>query len=123
MQTAVESSQKSAGVMDVLEPFLIWIGLSTEVWHVLIRKAAHMTEFAILAILWSAGLRKEGNMAERFGWVLLICLLTALTDETIQLFVPGRSGELRDVWIDLTGALIGNVFFWGIDGIKRQLGA
>ena len=39
--------------------------------------------------------------------LLFLCLLTALTDETIQLFVPGRSGELRDVWIDFAGGVLG----------------
>jgi VanZ family protein len=33
----------------------------------------------------------------------------ALGDETIQLFVPGRSGQISDVWVDLTGVAIGCV--------------
>ena len=32
-------------------------------------------------------------------------LLTALTDETIQLFVPGRSGQVTDIWIDFSGVM------------------
>ena len=28
-------------------------------------------------------------------------------DETIQLFVEGRSGQVSDVWLDLAGALCG----------------
>ncbi|MDO5140406.1 MAG: VanZ family protein [Eubacteriales bacterium] len=34
-------------------------------------------------------------------------LLTALTDETIQLFVEGRSGQITDVWIDFAGVCFG----------------
>ena len=30
-----------------------------------------------------------------------------MVDETIQIFVPGRSGEITDVWLDLAGFLVG----------------
>lgn len=33
--------------------------------------------------------------------------LAALCDETIQLFVPGRSGQIADVWLDTAGCLTG----------------
>ena len=33
--------------------------------------------------------------------------LAALCDETIQLFVPGRSGQITDVWLDTAGYLAG----------------
>ena len=36
-----------------------------------------------------------------------ICLLYAASDEIHQLFVPGRSGEVRDVMIDFSGAVLG----------------
>lgn len=36
-----------------------------------------------------------------------ICLLYAASDEIHQLFVPGRSGEVRDVMIDFSGAALG----------------
>ena len=36
-----------------------------------------------------------------------IGLMTAVCDETIQLFVPGRSAEVRDVLIDAAGVLLG----------------
>lgn len=38
-------------------------------------------------------------------------LLVALTDETIQLFVPGRSGQVTDVWLDFLGILAGSVMY------------
>ena len=42
-------------------------------------------------------------------WSLLVLcgMSTALFDETIQLFVAGRSGQIRDVWIDLGGFCAG----------------
>ena len=41
------------------------------------------------------------------SWPILGGLLTALTDETIQLFVPGRSSQVTDVWIDFGGVMTG----------------
>ena len=44
-------------------------------------------------------------------WVMLISWLCgtlyAMTDEFHQLFVPGRSGEIRDVCLDSAGVLVG----------------
>ena len=35
-------------------------------------------------------------------------------DELHQLFVPGRSGQVKDVLIDGCGAVIGALIIWGI---------
>lgn len=67
----------------------------------LIRKAAHLTEFAILGFLMA------GSAPARMTRPLFCVLLTAVCDETIQLFVEGRTSSVRDVWIDFAGALIG----------------
>ena len=63
-----------------------------------LRKLAHFSEFAVLGGLLSFCLRV------RISRPLLAGLLCALGDETIQLFVPGRSGQVSDVWIDFAGA-------------------
>ena len=34
-------------------------------------------------------------------------MATALLDETIQLYVPGRTSSVRDVWIDFGGVIAG----------------
>ena len=124
MQTAAESSQQSSGVLEVLLPLLSWTGLPAELWHTLIRKMAHMTEFALLGLFWTASLSSGRSEVSDIDWksqsvVLVICLLTALVDETIQLFVPGRSGEILDVWIDSMGALMGVVGIILAKCIKR----
>lgn len=69
-----------------------------------IRKLAHFTEFALLGffVRWSGVLRRW-PLAQAVLW----SLLAAMADETIQLFVPGRAGMLRDVWIDFSGVLVG----------------
>ena len=42
----------------------------------------------------------------------LFCVLVASTDETIQLFVSGRSGQVSDVALDCVGVLIGMFSIW-----------
>ena len=64
----------------------------------LLRKLAHFSEFFVLGFLLAKCL------PARFALPALLALLCALGDETIQLFVPGRSGQVRDIWIDFAGA-------------------
>ncbi len=70
-----------------------------------LRKMAHASEYALLGAemtmlsIWCGNLR---GFRDRLR-VLLYGLGAAFLDETIQLFVPGRSGEIRDVWIDIGG--------------------
>lgn len=73
-----------------------------------IRKAAHMTEYAILAVL---SFVFYGTMEKKEKQCYLFALATAVvyacSDEIHQLFVPGRSGQIRDIGIDVAGAVIG----------------
>ena len=73
-----------------------------------IRKSAHMIEFGCLGagmtmILLYSGKRK---VISTVPTILLIGVLTGLTDETIQLF-NDRTSSVKDVWIDSAGYLIG----------------
>lgn len=61
--------------------------------HLLIRKAGHVVEYAVLAGLWRRGL---GGAWAPLG----IALLTACLDELRQSFTPGRAGSLVDVLLD-----------------------
>ena len=38
---------------------------------------------------------------------LVICVVFAISDETLQLFALGRGAQVRDVFIDTVGASIG----------------
>ncbi len=72
----------------------------------LVRKAAHMSEYAVLAILFGLTIREY----KKEPWLLLALAATAAyaaTDEVHQLFVPGRSGQLKDVLIDTAGGALG----------------
>lgn len=88
------------------------------VWSLVIRKGAHFSEYAVLAILLSNAFR----LMEKQTWVLpvVISALYAVTDEIHQYFVPGRACRLLDVGIDTCGAIFGvAVFSLGVYLIKR----
>ena len=73
-----------------------------------IRKMAHATEYAILGMLMSGAVYAYsvcGMKVIRYAWIL--ATIYAATDEFHQLFVPGRSGQFRDVLLDSTGAAVG----------------
>ncbi|MEG1345017.1 MAG: VanZ family protein [Romboutsia sp.] len=72
----------------------------------LIRKSAHMFLYFVLAILIYNAINKDGRL-KAYLLSLLLTALYACTDEFHQLFITGRSGELRDILVDSTGALIG----------------
>jgi VanZ family protein len=74
----------------------------------ILKKAAHMIEYGILAsLLWRALSRGQGSLS-RSAWVtaFVVSVLYAASDEYHQTFVPGRNGTPVDVGIDTVGALI-----------------
>ena len=76
-----------------------------------VRKAAHMTEYFILALCVSLPLYVYG--VRGIWFILLAGLISvgfACTDEFHQSFVDGRGPSKRDVGIDSIGAFIGILF-------------
>ncbi|HUM18604.1 MAG TPA: VanZ family protein [Candidatus Nitrosotalea sp.] len=71
--------------------------------HWLLRKAGHVVEYAVLAILWSRALTPEGGST---SWrrPLLLAALTAGLDELHQATTPTREGSLADVLLDVAAA-------------------
>ena len=75
-----------------------------------VRKAAHVFEYLVLGTLTIA------NCAELFDQRVpeisaLLCFIYAISDEIHQLFIPGRSGSITDVLIDMTGSIIGIILY------------
>ena len=87
----------------------------------IVRKTAHFTEFAIEGILLLSVVKGYTMRPLRFlGWPLLAGLMTALTDETIQLFSLGRSSQVTDVWIDFAGVVTGTLLAFLVQAIVRR---
>jgi VanZ family protein len=73
-------------------------GLGT--WDMLLRKAAHMTEYAILGALLVRALGRELP-------AFLAGVAYAVTDEIHQHFVEGRHAAAIDVALDSVGVAVG----------------
>ena len=83
-------------------------GLAEHLTMHIVRKLAHFCEYLLEGFLLMLCLRVyTRHFFKHVSWPMLGGLLTALTDETIQLFVPGRSGQVTDIWIDFSGVMTG----------------
>lgn len=76
-----------------------------------VRKAAHMTEFASLGVFLCAFAFTFGVKFRHFLLSFLFGMFYAVTDEVHQLFVEGRSCQLSDVMVDTCGVIIGMTVF------------
>jgi len=82
-----------------------------------LRKAAHVSEYAMLAVLlYRAFVHTvfQSRRALSAGLVLLSCTAYAASDEFHQSFVPSRTSSLRDVMIDVCGATLAVLLYWSI---------
>lgn len=106
-------------------PFLRWLrpDISPAVIaqvHFYVRKAAHMTEYAVLAILIFRALRGLlRGFASRAAATLLGSISFAAADEFHQSFVGSRTASPGDVSIDSIGAILG-IMICGVVSLRRQ---
>ncbi|MBI2012814.1 VanZ family protein [Candidatus Curtissbacteria bacterium] len=75
-------------------------------WDFIVKKTAHVGEYAILFALIFRATRKN--------WVLtfLLTMGYAVTDEYHQSFVPGRSATFLDLGFDASGVNIASYIIW-----------
>ncbi|MFI3177754.1 MAG: VanZ family protein [Eubacteriales bacterium] len=118
------SSETSMALTTTLQLYAqeLWGGESVtsaalETMEWVVRKLAHVTEYALLSITICyayGGMRKAASvgMLQVVGVAILLSGLYAVTDEVHQLFIDGRSGQVRDVVIDTVGATLGGIFYF-----------
>jgi len=107
----------------IIGPILHWLfphmseQTTGSIVHV-VRKCAHLTEYAVLALLLWRALRKPVRRDPR-PWnrkyaflAVFIVALYASTDEFHQSFVPTRTAHVSDVVIDTIGATAGIFALW-----------
>ena len=83
-------------------------GLADRLTMHIVRKLAHFCEYMLEGFLLMLCMRVYSRHPLRHITVpMLGGVLTALTDETIQLFSEGRSSQVTDVWLDSAGVLAG----------------
>jgi VanZ family protein len=121
--SASTGAMSSGNTSRILGPIVRWIfpeiGEET-LWMIIvvIRKAAHMVEYAILSgLLWWAFRRPVRGDTRPWQWrpaaaAFGVAAVYAMTDEFHQGYVPSREASLRDVGFDVAGAWLGLVLIW-----------
>ena len=87
-----------------------------------LRKIAHILEYAILTFLLLRAFFSTGNQSKTnktLALAIIVAFLYALTDEYHQTFIFGRQGKLGDVGIDTIGILITSLI-WYIKNRKNH---
>jgi len=105
----------------VFERFVASIlGVAPESVTFAVRKCAHFTEYLVLGLFMMLA-----AVNEKRGYSFITGLITwvigtayAISDEVHQLFVPGRSCELRDMCIDAAGIFCGVMIIAGVRHLR-----
>ena len=119
--TGEESGNLSSGLVHALLkniPFLA----ESELAHLVVRKLAHMTEYAIFCLL-IINLEKQTGFKIRLKHILIgiiISCIYAMTDEYHQSLVNERSGNIIDVGIDTLGAAIAGIIVFIVSRFKNK---
>ena len=83
-------------------------GLAEHLTMHIVRKLAHFCEYTLEGFLLMLCMRVYTRRYVRHISVpMLGGVLTAMADETIQIYSPGRSSQVTDVWLDSAGVLAG----------------
>ena len=117
-----QSQEESGTIKEILEEVInnianVQEGKPIEIPESLIRKAAHVTEYFVIGAEWMLLFIDKKNYKWYLCW--LIGFFTGFIDETIQLFVVGRSGEVRDLWFDFGGVVLGTLIALAFSSGKR----
>ena len=108
---ASSSNFSASNTSRIIRPLLLWLfpdisEASLILAHFFVRKAAHFTEYAVLALLAARAFRTSSRAALSRRWWLASFILiaaVALVDEYHQSFVPTRTGTVYDSLLDMAG--------------------
>ena len=129
---AVESDAMSMGIVDRIVRFFVpdfdqmdaatQLQTAKSIEHV-IRKMAHFSEYTLLGLLVTNLVRRIGRPSSTLagaGVAWAFSTLYAVTDEVHQIFVPGRTFLVGDIFIDSGGVLTGILIFLGVSALVRR---
>ncbi|APF22614.1 VanZ family protein [Clostridium butyricum] len=117
-QPAETSDSQSLGIITMLSKMGIDMsGMFGDIANFIVRKCAHFLEYMILGFLIINLIKQDLKLK----YIILIAIggvfLYACTDEFHQLFVSGRDGNFRDIFIDTSGGTTSALLF----SLKRLL--
>ncbi len=104
---AFSATETGAILIPLLRRLLPWAtGAQLFLVHAGIRKAAHLTLYAVLALLWYRAFRQDRRFRVRKAAqvAFVIALAWAGVDEGHQALTVSRTGRIVDVTIDSAGA-------------------
>jgi VanZ family protein len=115
----------------IIGPLLHWLfpQMPDDTVHLivlLVRKCAHLTEYAVFALLlWRALRRPVKNDPRPWIWrearlALLIVALYAASDEFHQSFVATRTALVSDVFVDTAGGAAGLLALWALGHRQKR---
>lgn len=93
---------------------------------VVVRKGAHLTEYAFLAwLVWRAFRKPVKNDLRPWSWAearnaMIVVAVYAASDEFHQMFVPNRGAAWHDVLLDCCGGAAGLLLLWALWFRKRK---
>lgn len=109
-----DSAAESGFFVALLSPVFDALGVvDPSARSLAVRKFAHFSEHAVLALL-AIGAARSLFLGKRRWWVfaLLVCAVVPCIDETIQMFTPDRGPAIADVCIDWAGCATGALVAW-----------
>lgn len=111
------SAGNTGGILiTIVRWFIPDVSLETFQWiHFLVRKAAHLTVYAVLALLTFRALRSGSVVRWDRRWALysfFVVSVYALLDEYHQSFTSARTGTPVDSFIDMTGGATALLLLW-----------
>lgn len=107
-QKAIVSNRKSEFVIYVFQ--VLGLNLNNvfgNLANFIVRKVSHFLEYFILAVLLFNAVKENFKFKKLAVFLIIVVFLYSCSDEIHQLFVPGRTGRIRDVIIDTIGGITG----------------
>lgn len=111
------SSNQSGSIADLI--YNLFNISDTEKVSLIVRKCAHVSEFFILGIL-VINLISKYNVKYSYLISFIVCVLYASSDEFHQLFVPGRSGQVTDIFIDMIGTIFSLLVMYLFNKFRKK---
>lgn len=126
--TDLLSAENAGGVLTrpVLWLFPHLSESKVRIFQLVVRKAAHFTEYFIFALLAARAFTTSAREMLRNRWFqvsLLLVVAYSLSDEFHQSFYPSRTASIYDSMIDSFGGLVALTILWWRRGrIAKQQG-
>lgn len=115
---ATESANQSNFIVNIITN--IFKIENIEVLSFIIRKLAHFTEYLILGFL-TINMLDKNDISKKYLLSILICIIYATSDEIHQIFVPGRTCQIKDILIDSIGSITGIYLYKLISKRKKSI--